>query len=78
MKKTFRATVISVKQQKTVVVEIFRRTPHPLYGKLLTRSKKHQADSGDMTLNVGDVVRIEETRPLSKTKHFKVTEVLKK
>lgn len=78
MKKTFRATVVSIKQQKTVVVEIVRKTPHTLYKKLLTRSKKLQADSGDMKLNLGDVVRIEETRPLSKTKNFKVVEVLKK
>ncbi|MDE2025429.1 MAG: 30S ribosomal protein S17 [Patescibacteria group bacterium] len=78
MKKTFRGTIVSVKQQKTVVVEMFRKTPHPMYRKLLTRSKKVQADSGDMKLAVGDVVKIEETRPLSKTKNFKVVEVVKK
>jgi small subunit ribosomal protein S17 len=78
MKKTFKGTIVSVKQQKTVVVEMFRKTPHPLYRKLLTRSKKVQADSGDMKLSVGDEVKIEETRPLSKTKNFRVLEVVKK
>jgi len=78
MKKTFNATVVSVKQKNTVVVEIFRRNPHPMYKKLITRSKKLNVDSGEFTPAVGDSVRIEETRPLSKTKHFKIVEVIKK
>ena len=77
MKKIFEGTVTSVKMQKTVVIEIVRKSPHPLYGKLLRRSKKVKADTGDLQLNVGDKVKILETRPISKEKHFRVIEVIK-
>jgi small subunit ribosomal protein S17 len=78
MKKTFKGTVVSTKQQNTVVVEITRKTQHPMYKKLLTRSAKLQADSNNVAVQVGDVVKIEETRPISKTKFFKVVEVINK
>jgi small subunit ribosomal protein S17 len=62
---------------KTAVVEIIRRTPHPLYKKLLKRSKKFKADTGDLTLVLGQKVKIAETKPISKGKFFKVMEVIK-
>jgi small subunit ribosomal protein S17 len=77
MKKTFVGTVVSLKMQNTVVVEVVRRKPHPLYKKLLKRSKKYKADLGGLTLSLGDRVKIEETKPLSKNKNFKVMEVVK-
>lgn len=77
MKKTFDGKVVSLKMQNTVVVEIERKSPHPIYKKLLKRTKKLKADLAGMTLNMGDKVRIVETKPISKDKNFKVLEVLK-
>lgn len=76
--KVFEGTVVSLKTPKTAVVVVERKTKHPLYKRVLKRSKKFKADTGDLTLNIGDKVRIIETRPKSKDKHFKVSEVLKK
>lgn len=59
----------------TVLVEVTRRTPHPLYRKLLTRTKTYKADTRDVKAGVGDQVTIIETRPLSKDKHFKIEKV---
>lgn len=74
MAKVLEGKVVSNKMTKTVVVEVVRRTPHPLYKKLIKRSKKFLADSGEKTYEVGQIVKIVETKPLSKTKHFKVME----
>ena len=74
MPKVLEGKVVSNKMQKTVVVEVTRKTPHPLYKKLIKRSKKFLADSGEQTYQVGQIVKIVETRPLSKTKRFKVME----
>ncbi|OGH42310.1 MAG: 30S ribosomal protein S17 [Candidatus Levybacteria bacterium RIFCSPLOWO2_02_FULL_36_8b] len=78
MKKVFEGKVISVKMQKTAVVEVLRRTPHPLYRKLLLKSKKYKVDTGDLNISLGDKVKIAETRPISKEKNFEVKEVLNK
>lgn len=75
-KKTFEGKVLSLKTPKTAVVVVERKTKHPLYKRVLKRSKRFKADTGDLTLNVGDKVKIVETRPLSSEKHFKVMEVL--
>ena len=77
MKKTFIGTVISLKMNKTAVVEVARKQPHPLYKKLLRRSSKLKADTGDLTLAVGQKVKISQTKPISKEKFFIVTEVIK-
>ncbi|OGH09041.1 MAG: 30S ribosomal protein S17 [Candidatus Levybacteria bacterium RBG_16_35_6] len=77
MQKTFNGKVISLKMQKTAVIEVVRKSPHPLYRKLIKVSKKFKADTGDLNLTIGDRVKIGETRPLSKDKKFKVLEVLK-
>ncbi|MEX0962012.1 MAG: 30S ribosomal protein S17 [Simkaniaceae bacterium] len=72
-------TVISNKMDKTVTVKVERKLPHPLYGKVVKRSKKYYAHyEGEKKLEVGDTVRIRETRPLSKTKCWRVVEDLKK
>ena len=77
MQKTFVGKIVSVKMNKTVVVEVVRKTPHPLYRKLIKRSGRYMADTGELTLSVGDKVKIAETRPMSKNKFFKVLEVIK-
>jgi small subunit ribosomal protein S17 len=69
-------TVTSDKMEKTVIVSVRRRVPHPLYGKQVVRTKKYYAHDEDGKARMGDVVRIMETRPLSKTKRWRVVEVV--
>jgi small subunit ribosomal protein S17 len=70
--------VVSDKMNKTVTVLIERRVRHPLVGKIVTRSRKYHAHSENNEYKVGDLVMIEETRPISKTKTWKVTKLLEK
>lgn len=70
MAKTLTGTVVSNSMQNTIVVEIVRRTPHPLYKKLMKRSKKVKADTKGTKVEVGSRVIIAETKPISKDKHF--------
>ncbi len=72
-KKSFTGVVISSKMKDTVVVEVEHRNRHPLYKKTVRRTKHFAAHVRDGEYAVGDYVKIEETRPLSKTKHFLVT-----
>jgi small subunit ribosomal protein S17 len=69
--------VVSNKMDKTVVVAVESRTPHPKYKKTLTRTKRYQAHDEANQCQLGDQVRIEETRPLSRTKRWQVAEILK-
>lgn len=73
MKKTFIGKIVSNKMTNTVVVAIETKVPHPRYGKLLKHTKRLSADTNGIVYSVGDVVKIEEIRPMSKTKNFKVT-----
>lgn len=68
--------VVSDKADKTVVVKVERRFPHPLYGKGMARTKKYHAHDEKNEYKVGDTVRITETRPLSKTKRWRVIGLL--
>lgn len=77
MNKIFEGEIVSLKMQNTAVVEITRKKLHPLYKRLLKRSKKYKADTAGLNLKIGDRVRISETRPISKEKYFKVLEVIK-
>ncbi|MCS6786513.1 MAG: 30S ribosomal protein S17 [Thiobacillaceae bacterium] len=70
--------VVSDKMDKTVTVLVERRVKHPLYGKVIRRSKKYHAHDEDNAYRVGDVVVIEECRPISKTKAWKVTRLVEK
>lgn len=70
--------VVSDKMQKTVTVLVERRVKHPLYGKIITRSAKYHAHVDDGAAAAGDLVEIEECRPISRTKSWKVTRVLEK
>jgi small subunit ribosomal protein S17 len=77
-RKTRTGVVVSDKMQKTVVVSVERRVPHPVYGKMVTRSKKYKAHDEENSAKVGDRVRIMETRPLSKDKRWRVVEIVER
>jgi small subunit ribosomal protein S17 len=71
-------TVVSDKMDKTVVVAVERRYPHPLYGKQVTRTKKYHAHDEGNEYRPGDIVRIVETRPLSRLKRWRVVEAIER
>ena len=71
-KRILIGTVVSDKTDKTVTVLVERKVKHPLYGKIIRRSKKYHAHDEQNEYLLGDVVRIEETRPISKTKTWRV------
>jgi small subunit ribosomal protein S17 len=71
-KRILTGTITSDKTDKTVTVLVERKVKHPLYGKIIRRSKKYHAHDEANEFKVGDKVRIEETRPISKTKTWKV------
>ena len=71
-------TVVSDKMQKTIVVAIERRVQHPVYGKMVKRTKRVKAHDGENTAKVGDTVRIMETRPLSKDKRWRLVEIVER
>ncbi len=70
--------VISDKSDKTIVVEVRRQVPHPLYGKVLQRRSKLTAHDENNEAKAGDEVMVAETRPLSKTKRWCLVEIVKK
>ena len=74
--RTIEGRVVSNKMQKTVTVLLERQVQHPLYGKIVRRSTKVHAHDEKGECKEGDVVRIVETRPLSKTKNWRVVQVL--
>lgn len=73
-KRVLQGTVVSDKTDKTVTVLVERRVKHPLYGKIIRRSKKYHAHDEANASKAGDVVRIEECAPVSKTKTWRVLE----
>lgn len=77
-KKLLTGKVVSNKMQKTIVVAIESRAPHPKYKKMVVRTKKFKAHDELNKCNIGDVVEIEENKPLSKTKRWVLKEVLVK
>jgi small subunit ribosomal protein S17 len=77
-RKTRVGVVVSDKMQKTVVVAVERRVPHPVYGKMVTRTTKFKAHDEQNSSKVGDRVRIMETRPLSKDKRWRVVEIVER
>lgn len=70
--------VVSNAQDKTIVVQIDRRTTHPLYGKTINRSRKLYVHDESNEAGVGDTVRVIETRPLSKTKRWRLAEIVQR
>ncbi len=82
LKRNFRkeriGVVVSNKMQKSIVVEVERKMMHPKYGKFIKRSKKFIAHDEENTCNIGDTVRIMETRPLSKRKNWRLVEIVER
>lgn len=74
--KTRRGVVVSNKMDKTVVVEVVRRFRHGKYAKFLKRRMRYKAHDEGNRCNIGDTVVLEETRPMSKTKHWRVKEIV--
>ena len=77
-KRTLIGRVVSDKMEKTVTVLVERKVKHPMYGKVMVRSKKYHAHNEGNSARVGDFVEIVETRPVSRTKTWAVTSVLEK
>ena len=77
-RKTRVGTILSNSMDKTIVVAVESHQKHPLYKKILKRIKKYKVHDPDGTGRIGDVVRISETRPLSKTKRWRLVEVVRK
>lgn len=77
-RKVLQGLVVSDKMDKTAVVEVEDRVKHPLYGKVLRRTKKYKVHDEPNECGIGDRVQIMETRPLSKTKRWRIVEVLEK
>jgi small subunit ribosomal protein S17 len=77
-RKVRQGTVVSDRGDKTVVVRVDRRIRHPLYHKAMIRSKKYHVHDEKNEYQVGDVVRIQETRPISKLKRWRVTELVER
>ncbi len=78
LRKTRVGVVSSTSMDKTITVTIARRLAHPIYGKSMKRSKKFMAHDETNDCNVGDTVKITETRPLSKRKRWRVVEVIER
>jgi small subunit ribosomal protein S17 len=76
--RTIVGKVISDKMNKTIVVQIERKVKHPLYGKYIRRFSKMYAHDEDNSCKIGDLVVIQQTRPLSKTKRWKLVEIIKR
>ncbi|MCE2439723.1 MAG: 30S ribosomal protein S17 [Candidatus Latescibacteria bacterium] len=77
-RKTLVGRVLSNQANKTIVVEVTWRTPHPFYGKVVRRRSKFAAHDESNSANAGDTVLIMETRPISKTKRWRLAEILEK
>lgn len=70
--------VVSNKMEKTITVSVDRKVKHPMYGKFMHKTKKFMAHDENNDCNIGDTVRIMETRPLSKNKRWRLVEIIEK
>lgn len=77
-RKTRIGEVVSDKMDKTIVVAIKTKVRHPLYGKMVNRTRKFKAHDENNECGIGDTVKIMETRPLSKDKHWRLVEIVEK
>ena len=78
IKRTLIGRVVSDKMDKTVTVLVERKVKHPMYGKVMVRSKKYHAHNDGDSAKAGDLVEIVETRPVSRTKSWAVSNILQK
>mgnify|MGYP000334988746 CR=1 FL=1 len=77
-RKVRQGVVVSDANDKTIVVQITERKPHPIYGKMMTSTKKLHAHDENNEAHVGDTVSVMETRPLSKMKRWRLVEIVEK
>ena len=77
-RKTRTGVVVSDKMDKTIGVEVRTRVRHPLYGKIMNQTTKFKAHDENNECGIGDTVRVMETRPLSKDKHWRLVEIVEK
>ena len=70
--------VVSNRMDKSIVVAVKRKVKHPLYGKFVNKTTRFVAHDGENTCNLGDTVKIMETRPLSKTKNWRLVEIVER
>lgn len=77
-RKEFIGKVLSAKMQKTVVVSVVQSGKHPKYGKVIKKYNKFKVHSEKNDIKVGDLVKIEETKPISKDKRFRLVEIIRK
>ena len=77
-RKVYQGRVVSDKMDKTIVVVVEKRKQHPVYGKRVRYSKKYYVQDDNNEAKVNDIVRIMETRPLSKTKRFRLLDIVEK
>ena len=75
-RKVYQGRVVSDKMDKTITVVVETKRNHPVYGKRINYSKKYKAHGENNSAKTGDIVRIMETRPLSKDKHFRLVEIV--
>jgi len=78
LRKTRVGKVVSNKMDKTIVVAVIDNVKHPLIGKIVKKTYKLYAEDAENTCNIGDTVRVMETRPLSKTKRWRLVEVIER
>jgi small subunit ribosomal protein S17 len=78
LRKTITGTVVSNKMEKTITITVERKIQHTKYGKFLKKSKKYHAHDENNDAKVGDTVKIMETRPLSKSKRWRLVDILER
>ena len=78
LRKTRVGIVVSDKMDKTIVVAVVDNVKHPIYGKIIKRTLKLHAHDEENTCNIGDKVEVMETRPLSKTKRWRLVEIIER
>jgi small subunit ribosomal protein S17 len=77
-RKVLVGEVVSTKMEKTIVIEVTRKFSHPLYTRVMSRDKRFYAHDESKEAHLGDIVRIEETRPLSKLKRWRLLEIVRR
>ena len=78
LRKTRTGKVVSNKMDKTIVVAVINNVKHPVIGKIVKRTYKLYAEDAENSCNIGDTVRVMETRPLSKTKRWRLVEIIER
>jgi len=78
LRKERTGIVVSNKMDKTIIIAVKRKVKHPIYGKFVNRTSKYYAHDEENTCNIGDTVLIMETRPMSKSKNWRLVEIIER